>query len=376
MLPAGGADNSGGDSAHTVWNLMVWIDRLTFLLQGVSLMFFICAACFLLLSGERSRRRAILGYVVLFFAFDELKDVLRLFPAVEESEYALALLFTMDMWTVGACASYLMELVSPRWLTARRAAAMVVPFVAFSLVYAVAGSRILLYADLSYVILFCVGMVARLSLSVSRYDRFIRDNYSNLEHIDLKWLLLVTTVWLLCLIVWVCFYIYGNILLMAVYYLTSISGWTILIVCSDRLIDVSVDDSASGNADAAAPAAGAQLPELRERLSETMNREKLYLDSGLTLNDLAAALCTNRTYLSSLLNRELNMSFYDYVNSFRISYACRMLESNPALTVQEAAEKCGFNSISTFRRAFVRTTGKPFAEYRKAISIKTSNRTK
>lgn len=355
---------------------MVWIDRLTFLLQGVSLMFFICAACFLLLLSERSRRRAILGCVVLFFAFDELKDALRLFPAVGESEYALALLFTMDMWTVGAAASYLMELVSPRWLTARRAAAMVLPFVAFSIAYAVTGSHILLHVDLGYVGLFCIVMVTRILLSVSRYDRYIRNNYSNLEHIDLKWLLLVATVWLVCLILWVCSYVYGNIGLMAVYYITSISGWALLIVCSDRLIDVPVDDSASGTADAAVSAAGAQLPELKERLSETMNSEKLYLDSGLTLNDLAAALCTNRTYLSSLLNRELNMSFYDYVNSFRISHACRMLEENPALTIQEVTEKCGFNSISTFRRAFVRTAGKSFAEYRKTLVKKTSDRTK
>ncbi len=355
---------------------MEWIERLTFLLQGVSLMFFICAACFLLLLGERSRRRMILGYVVLFFAFGELKDVLRLFPAVEQSEYALTLLFTMDMWTVGACASYLMEVVSPRWLTARRAAAMVVPLVAFSIVYAITGSRILMYVDLGYVGLFCIVMVARILLSVSRYDRYIRDNYSNLEHIDLKWLLSVTTVWLLCLIVWVCFYICGNIRLIVVFYLISLSGWTLLIVCSDRLIDVPVDDSASGTADAAASAAGTQLPELKERLSETMNSEKLYLDSNLTLNDLAAALRTNRTYLSSLLNRELNMPFYDYVNSFRISHACRMLEENPALTIHEVAGKCGFNSISTFRRAFVRTAGKPFAEYRKALVKKASDRTK
>lgn len=353
---------------------MEWIDRLTFLLQGVSLMFFICAAGSLL-TGEKGRREIILGYVIIFFAFDELKDILRLFPAVEQSEYVVSLLFSMDLWTVGACACYIMELLSPDRLTVRRAIGTVVPFVIFTVAYALCGSRIVLYIDLGYVSLFCAGMVVGIYISVLRYNRYIRDNYSNLEHIDLSWLLLVTTVWLLCLAVWTGFYIYGKVYLLAAYYLTSICGWTILIICSKRHIGVSMDAAASGDEEEQTPA-GALSPDLKARLAEAMDEEKLYLDSRLTLNDLAAALCTNRTYLSSLLNREMNMSFYDFVNSFRISHARRMIESDHTLTAQDIAERCGFNSISTFRRAFVRETGKSFTEYRNAASKSGSDRTK
>lgn len=106
----------------------------------------------------------------------------------------------------------------------------------------------------------------------------------------------------------------------------------------------------------------------REMLDKLMSEEQLYLNPRLTLNDLALALGTNRTYLSAYLNHELEMSFYDFVNSFRIDKACRISDENPGMGVAEIAERSGFNSVSTFRRAFFRERGFSFGEYRRGQS--------
>ena len=110
--------------------------------------------------------------------------------------------------------------------------------------------------------------------------------------------------------------------------------------------------------------------EMKAQLDELMNEREIYLNSHLTLSDLAAALGTNRTYLSNYLNRELKVSFYDYVNSHRVKRACAMITSDPDVSITDLAERCGFNSVSTFRRSFSREVGLTCGEYRQNVLSK------
>lgn len=89
-----------------------------------------------------------------------------------------------------------------------------------------------------------------------------------------------------------------------------------------------------------------------------MRDNKYYLDSSLTLLDLAIKLDTNRTYLSNYINDEMNTNFYDYINSFRLEYAVQMVRNNNnKYTLLGIAESSGFNCVSTFRRCFVKKYG-------------------
>ena len=73
----------------------------------------------------------------------------------------------------------------------------------------------------------------------------------------------------------------------------------------------------------------------------------------------------SRSYLSQLFNKELGYSFSDYVNHFRVEESKRLLEAEPLASIQEIAERSGFHSISTFRRAFIKQTGVIPSEYRR-----------
>ena len=102
-----------------------------------------------------------------------------------------------------------------------------------------------------------------------------------------------------------------------------------------------------------------------------MVKDQIWLNPHLTLADLATHIGTNRTYLSNYLNKRLNTSFYDYINHYRLEAALKHLDNpNSTLTVAEVAESCGFNSLSTFRRVFMRAKGCTFAEYRQQIVTK------
>ena len=60
--------------------------------------------------------------------------------------------------------------------------------------------------------------------------------------------------------------------------------------------------------------------------------------------------------MSNYFNRDAATTFYDYVNTYRIEYACTLL-ADPAIPVQEVAEKSGFSGASVFSRVFAKHKG-------------------
>ncbi|MDR0989204.1 MAG: hypothetical protein LBM06_07080 [Prevotellaceae bacterium] len=56
----------------------------------------------------------------------------------------------------------------------------------------------------------------------------------------------------------------------------------------------------------------------RKRFEHYMATKKPYLNSDLCITDLLADLCTNRTYLSSFINREYGVNFKTLINEFRL----------------------------------------------------------
>jgi AraC-like DNA-binding protein len=90
------------------------------------------------------------------------------------------------------------------------------------------------------------------------------------------------------------------------------------------------------------------------RLKAVMETEKIFMDPGLTLPKLAQKLSVSLHSLSREINTYYNQNFTEYINSFRIEEACKMLSSDiyDNLTIEGIAYDCGFNSLSSFNSAF------------------------
>ena len=78
--------------------------------------------------------------------------------------------------------------------------------------------------------------------------------------------------------------------------------------------------------------------------------KKLFLQYDLRLDDVAGMLGTNRTYLIYALNEGNGMSFREYVNRLRITYAKQLMAENPKLSKSQLATMCGYNTPSSFYR--------------------------
>ncbi|OEZ63572.1 AraC family transcriptional regulator [Duganella sp. HH105] len=99
-------------------------------------------------------------------------------------------------------------------------------------------------------------------------------------------------------------------------------------------------------------------------LDQLMTGQKLHLNPNLSLAQLAKRAGCTQAVVSQVLNDKLDKSFNAYVNEFRIADAKRLLSDEPQLNLEIVAERCGFNSNSTFFATFKKLVGRTPASFR------------
>lgn len=105
------------------------------------------------------------------------------------------------------------------------------------------------------------------------------------------------------------------------------------------------------------------------KLREYMMKEKPFLSSSLTIQDISAGIEIPVRDLSLLINHTLEQHFYDFVNTYRVESAMDILKdgSKSKLTILEILYDVGFNSKSSFNTAFKKHTGYTPTAYRKIL---------
>ncbi|MDT7831023.1 helix-turn-helix domain-containing protein [Flavobacteriaceae bacterium S356] len=115
---------------------------------------------------------------------------------------------------------------------------------------------------------------------------------------------------------------------------------------------------------------------LRQQFYKCMTEEKLYLLPDLNLTMIADKMDVSQRKLSAFFSEELDSSFYDSINSFRVEEAKTILTSNAieSHSITGIGLSCGFSSKSSFYRVFKNKTGVSPSVYR-TLAIKESHRT-
>lgn len=93
--------------------------------------------------------------------------------------------------------------------------------------------------------------------------------------------------------------------------------------------------------------------EMKEKLLEIMNNKKPYLESTLRLDDLALQLNLSRNHTSQVINQHFNLSFFDFINKYRVEEAKKILTGTvEKATIVQIAYDAGFNNRASFYKAF------------------------
>ena len=101
------------------------------------------------------------------------------------------------------------------------------------------------------------------------------------------------------------------------------------------------------------------VDKVQNDLKLLMEQQQVFLQRDLSLTKLSDFLQISPHKLSEFLNQKKTQTFSDYVNSYRIKEAKKILLSSEykVLTIEAIAHKVGFNSTATFYRSFKKQTG-------------------
>jgi AraC-like DNA-binding protein len=114
----------------------------------------------------------------------------------------------------------------------------------------------------------------------------------------------------------------------------------------------------------------ADLANWKEKFEQLMEIEELYKNPKLSIADLAAHFDTHAKFISGIINMGFDLNFNDWVNQYRTEEVKRKIKSGESShkTLLGLAFDAGFNSKSTFNRAFKKQVGITPNQYVKNVA--------
>ena len=321
--------------------------------------FALCSFFILVLHKERTRFQKVLGWKMAVWAVRNLKDIIITFPEMY-TERVLDWIMLIDGFSALTYTVFVFEATMPRWTKLRKMVALSLPFALFTIAYGISPSEDVIYAYTVFLWFYAWGVVIIGYIKVRRYLNYIRRNYSNIENIDISWLKPVFLFVILSQLSWLFTSLYASVFVDILYYFSSLALWGMVLYFSRHFQPVSIPVEKNSSNVVPEPPLGLS----KEAFVNMVVSKELYLNKDLTLSDLANTLKTNRTYMGKYLNTVCEQPFYDFINQLRIEHkSIPLMQEHPEYTLEYIAAESGFSSISTFRRAFYKFTGKLPSQY-------------
>ena len=207
------------------------------------------------------------------------------------------------------------------------------------------------YYQVAIIVVFIIYAVRALI----QYDRWLHDNYADLEYKEV-WQSLLLLAGVLAF-----YYVYtSNSGELFHEYLSQVNTLIILIFLSWRvetlqmLLHSDADVVSADTIQTPSVSANTGL-DIGSMLQNYCEATQLFLRHDLTLSELASAIGTNRTYLSSYFS-QLGDTYNAYINRLRIAHFIQLYheavsQSRP-FTALELSQQCGYRTYRTFSAAF------------------------
>ena len=384
-------------------------------------MFHLVMAC-MFFYRHCSRLKIYVSVLILTIVAQYVKDLIFIGNTYYSSRLEEQYASSIDLLTLPMYAIVLVEACRPLWMNWSRAFCFYIPFVVLMVTFWVHPVP-LAYHAMHFAAILCAVFIALWALrELPRFERALKEEYSYAEYINLHWLRGVILLFFCLLMLWVYDSMASGVRYDNLFLFNSLVMWIAACFCFYRQSVVinavksyfvaPSEDNAETNLDAAendldkatahleeaeadqnAPHAHTQPENVAETVEEPQpvaeqpvepepeelklqqeaafaermyllfEKEHVYLNPRLRLSELAMLLGTNRTYLSQYFNQNCESTFYDFVNDYRIHHAKLLLHSTDD-TLETIAMNSGFNSLSTFRRAFVQREGMSPIEFR------------
>ncbi len=202
--------------------------------------------------------------------------------------------------------------------------------------------------------LFIFGFV--LVRAVRQYDRWLLDNYADLEHKEVRTIISVMAAFLLTSVTYSLAndYLFFEVLVMlADILLIAVLLWRVETL---QTLEQPAEETAAAEVIDADPL----FAKLQTLLQQHCVDNQFYLRHDASLTQLAIILNTNTRYLSQHFKQQ-GLTYNTYINSLRIRHFIALyqeaVQTKHIVTASELATKCGFRNYNTFSTAFKHFTG-------------------
>jgi len=105
-------------------------------------------------------------------------------------------------------------------------------------------------------------------------------------------------------------------------------------------------------------------------LERVLNFCQEHFREGLSIKMAASELSLSEGYISHLFAYRIHQSFPDYVNALRLNEAIHLMRQE-GRSLSDISASCGFSSIRTFNRSFLKKYGITPSQYRKNVKLST-----
>jgi AraC-like DNA-binding protein len=225
----------------------------------------------------------------------------------------------------------------------------------------------------------CVYLVL-IRREAAEFERKIEDNYSDIDRINVRWInvfALGTMAYCAILAAIIALGLSGLVRHVDMRPIPFLASFFLFAFVYKALSQsrVSLDAEAVPGTDASSrkrrgerpPVPSETLDDIEARLDAYMKEGRPYLESELTLKELAEGSGLSTRLISQVINDRKRVNFYAFVNAYRVEEVKRML-ADPSLAKESIlmiAYDAGFNSKATFNAVFKQSTGLTPLRYRK-----------
>lgn len=214
-----------------------------------------------------------------------------------------------------------------------------------------------------YILFLFVLLMLYMCLSVQRYGRWLKDNYADLEHKEIRLSFLILAVFLLF------FLLYSSTTEAPFHlYLLQIDNILIVVLLLWRVESLQQLSEPQAQKTTAQPGIPSSIGPLLKTHCEDA---QLYLQHDLTVSHLAQIIGTNRYYLSQFFAQQ-GITYNAYINGLRIRHFVRLyheaVDNHRIVTAQQLAHESGFHSYSTFSATFKQNMGTTVTAWMRSVS--------
>lgn len=332
---------------------------------GMNIMFYFMMSWMFWMKGSDRLSRLVMVLMAVL-GVECVKDLYFIGHTDYNSENIWMLAASIDMVAVPLYAFIIRELCKPGKLKTREIVIHEVSFAIFPILFIITGERLFYDIEVAWAIIYGTTHAIWAMFAIPRYHKILKNSISYDKNVNLGWLRIVLVTFIIILCLWLLNCYIMNVNIEIFYLLGAMIMW--MFICYfiykhesvlDELI-LSIPDKESKEENDTE----ADLSEIERQIQYQFVTQQLFLNPHLRLSDVATKVGTNRTYLSRFFNQEKGHTFYDYVNGLRLDYAENLLLTTPD-SLAKIAESSGFNSLSTFRRAFATRHNCSPAEFRR-----------